>query len=179
MRRVALVAALVGLAATGCGITRVDAPVSFKAEHRLDVEAPEPEAEVQLPVTVRWTADDYPRHEGEHFALFVDRAPIAPDREVRFRVCTEGEKQPPQLGQLRKPCKDDRETIFLTTRTSFAFDCFEPRFTAPKRERNKHTVTIVLLDRDGRRIGEDASSVRFEIDERDARRCRGLEVTEG
>ena len=171
-----LVAAVLVSVLGGCGITRVDAPVSFRADHRLDVEAPEAESEVQLPVTVRWSADDYPNEPGEHFALFVDRAPIAPDRQIRFRVCTEGEKLPPQLGQLRKPCKDDRKTIFLTDELSFEFECFEPRFTAPERERNKHTVTIVLLDADDRRIGEGATSVRFEIDEDDARTCRGFEV---
>lgn len=161
---------------SSCGITRVDAPVNFKADHRLDIESPDAEAEVELPVTVQWTADDYPNEPGERFALFVDRAPIAPDRQIRFRVCTEGEKLPPQLGQLRKPCKDDRKTVFLTDELSFEFECFEPRFTAPERERNKHTVTIVLVDADDRRIGEGAASVRFEVDEDDARTCRGFEV---
>ena len=111
---------------------------------------------------------------GNHFGLFVDRAPVGQKKLVRLRVCTEREKLPPQLGEFRKVCKDDRKTVFFTSKTTFTFPCFDPRFTAPERERNKHTVTVVLLSPDNRRVGQAASTVRFDVDDSDAKRCRGL-----
>lgn len=158
----------------GCGITRIDAPISFSADRRLSIDHPRPEDEVGLPLEMRWTADDVDLSDGTHFALFVDRPPVPPDRVVRQRVCTEGEELPPQIGEFRKVCKDDRLTIFFTDETSFRFSCFEPRFDAPKRTRNSHTVTVVLVDADGRRIGTAADSVKFDVDDDDAKRCRGV-----
>ena len=172
--RLAMALAAMVVLAGGCGITRIDAPVTFKADHRLDIVEPEPEEEVELPMEVAWDVEDFERTGGNHFGLFVDRVPIGPKRAIRLRVCTEGEKQPPQLGSFRKPCKDDRETIFFTTDTSFTFDCFEIRFDQPERSRNTHTVSLVLLDAEERRIGEAVDTIKFEVDEDDARRCRGL-----
>jgi hypothetical protein len=173
LRRV--VGPVVALAAlTGCGITRIDAPISFSADRSLSIQHPRPEDEVGLPLEMRWSAGGVDLSDGSHFALFVDRPPVPPDREVRQRVCTEGEKLPPQLGEFRKQCKDDRLTVFFTNRPSFRFSCFVPRFDAPKRARNTHTVTVVLLDADGRRIGQAADSVKFDVDDADASRCRGL-----
>jgi hypothetical protein len=167
-------ALLIALLASGCGITRVDAPVTFSADHRLKVEAPKPEAAVHLPVEVRWSVSDFPRRDGNHFGLFVDRVPVGPKRSVRLRICTEGEKLPPQLGSTRKLCKDDRKSIYFASGTSFRVKCFEPRFTAPARTRNTHTVAIVLLDRNDRRVGEAVQTVRFRVDAAESRRCRGL-----
>lgn len=173
--RLVLASALsIALLASGCGITRVDAPVTFSADHRLKIEAPKPEANVHLPVEVRWSVKDFPRQGGNHFGLFVDRVPVGPKRSVRLRVCTEGEKLPPQLGSTRKLCKDDRKSVYFATGTSYRVTCFEPRFTAPERTRNTHTVSIVLLDQNDRRVGEAVQTVRFRVDATQARRCRGL-----
>ena len=163
-----------GLVLTGCGITRIDAPISFQADRRLSIESPEPEEKVGLPLTVRWSADDVDTSDGTHFALFVDRPPPPPDREIRLQVCTEREKLPPQLGELRGPCEDDRTEIRFADEPSYRFDCFEPRFSAPKRRRHVHTVTVVLVDADGRRLGQAADTVKFEVEQRDVERCRGL-----
>lgn len=173
MRRVAALTALVIMVA-GCGFTRVDAPITFSSDRRLEVTSPSPEDDVGLPVRVTWEVEDFELGGGNHFGVFVDRVPLGPKRSVRLRICTEGEKLPAQAGSFRKVCKDDRKEVFFTAEPFYEFDCFEPRFQAPKRSRNTHTVSIVLLDGDNRRVGHAIDSVRFEVDADDARRCRGL-----
>ena len=165
-----LVATLVG----GCGITRVDAPVTFSSDRRVDITQPSAEAKATLPVRVRWEAKDFALSGGNHFGVFVDRVPIGPKRSVRLRICTEGEKLPPQIGAFRKICKDDRKTVFITSRPTITLTCFEARFNVPKRTRNTHTVSVVLLDGNDRRVGEAFDSVKFEVDAAQAKKCRGL-----
>lgn len=173
MRRV-LVLLVSALVAAGCGITRVDAPITFSADRRLEITSPSAEESVDLPVQVRWDVEDFQLTDGNHFGLFVDRVPIGPRRSVRLRVCTEGEKLPPQIGSFRKVCEDDRETVFFTDERSFRFRCFDPQFDRPKRTRDLHSVSVVLLDRNGRRVGEAVDTVKFRVDEAQVKRCRGL-----
>jgi hypothetical protein len=129
---------------------------------------------VDLPVRLRWEVEDFPLRDGNRFAVFLDEPPVGPKRTVRLQVCTEGEKLPPQLGSTRKACKDDRKQIFFSDDTSLTLRCPEPRFSAPKRQRNAHTATVVLVDGDDRRVGQAATRVRFHVDPEDARQCRGL-----
>jgi hypothetical protein len=172
--RATLVLLLVSMVVGGCGITRVDSPVTFSSDRRLDITDPSAEAKATLPVQVRWEAKDFALTDGQHFGVFVDRVPIGPKRSVRLRICTEGEKLPPQIGAFRKVCKDDRKTVFFTSKPSITLACFEPRFNVPKRTRNTHTVSVVLLDGNDRRVGEAVDSVKFEVDAAQAKRCRGL-----
>lgn len=173
MRRIPLLLVLAAVV-TGCGITRVDAPITFAADRRLEITSPGPEESVDLPVRVTWDVEDFDLSGGNQFGLFVDRVPIGPRRDVRLRVCTEGEKLPPQAGSFRKLCKDDRKSVFLTGETSFRFTCFDPQFDKPKRTRDVHTVSVVLLDRNGRRVGEAVDTIKFRVDEAQVKRCRGL-----
>jgi hypothetical protein len=162
------------LALTSCGITRTDAPISFSADHRLSFESPGQEDDVELPVRLEWEVEDFPLEGGNRFAVFIDKPPVGPKRVVRLQVCTEGEKLPPQAGSMRKLCKDDRKRIFFSEDTSLTIPCFEPRFDAPKRQRNAHTATVVLIDGDDRRVGQAATRVRFHVDEEASKQCRGL-----
>ena len=173
--RGALALATVAVAVSACGFTRTDAPVSFKADHRLSFESPDQEDEVDIPVRLDWKVKDFPLQNGNRFAVFVDKAPVGPKRTVRIRLCTEGEKLPPQPGSERtKICKDDTERIYFADKTSLTLKCFEPRFDAPKRERDTHSATVVLVDRNDRRVGQAATTVRFHVDEEQEKKCRGL-----
>ena len=173
-RALALVLAVSALAVAGCGITRVDSPVSFKADHRLSFEEPDQEDEVPIPVQLDWKVKNFSRTDGKRFAVFVDKPPVGPEKTVRLRICTEGEKLPPQPGTDRKVCKDDARRIYFADDTSLKLACFEPRFDAPERERNTHTVSVILVDGDDQRIGQAVATVRFHVDAEEAKRCRGL-----
>jgi hypothetical protein len=164
----------IAITLAGCGITRTDAPISFKADHRLSFESPDQEDDVHIPVHLDWKVKDFSLRDGNHFAVFIDKAPVGPDRTVRIRLCTEGEKLPAQLGSDRTICKDEVQRILLTEKTALTLKCFQPRFDAPKRQRNTHTATVVLLDRNDQRIGQASTTVRFHVDADEAKRCRGL-----
>jgi hypothetical protein len=140
----------------------------------LSFESPDQEDDVHIPVHLEWKVKDFPLRNGNRFAVFIDKAPIGPDRTVRIRLCTEGEKLPPQLGTDRTICKDELQRIYLSDKSSLTLECFQPRFDAPKRQRNTHTATVVLVDREDRRVGQASTTVRFHVDPDEAKRCRGL-----
>jgi hypothetical protein len=175
MRHVrALSLALALLASAGCGIAQVDAPISFRSDRRLDIQTPEPESTVDVPVRIEWDVDDFDTSvAGNHFAVYVDRVPLGPNDVLRRRVCSEGERKPVALGEVRRPCRDDAETIVETSDTWVVLDCIQPRRGAD-RQRHRHTVSVVLLDGSGNRVGHAVSTVTFRLDEEEGDRyaCR-------
>ena len=162
------------LGAPGCGLAQVDAPISFRADHRLDITSPEPESTLDVPVRIAWDVDDFDTSaDGNHFAVYVDRVPLGPNDVFRRRVCSQGERKPVALGEVRRPCRDDDETILETTDTSVVLDCMQPR-RGSDRQRHRHTVSVILLDGSGNRAGHAVSTVTFRLDEADgdAYACR-------
>lgn len=156
-------------------LTRVDAPLTLRPDRRLSMVEPDQEEEVGLPVTVRWKANDFPLEDGNHFGVFIDTEIPTPGSVVRLRVCTRLEELPPAPGDFRPPCTDQRDRILFTTDTSVTLECFEPHFNRGARRMNDHTVTIVLLDKDRRRVGEAAADVPFRVEKAAAKKCRGFE----
>ena len=171
---VVLVPTLMTLRIHWGSLTRTDAPLSFLPDRRLSMVAPEEEEEVNLPLVVRWEVDDFPREGGNHFGVYVDTDIPSPDKIVRLRVCSTREQLPPQPGEFRGICRDQRKEVFFTEETSFSLECFEPRFNLGARRLNDHRVTVILLDGENRRVGEAAASVPFRVDPDDAKTCRGL-----
>lgn len=111
---------------------------AFRIDERVRVIAPEDRAEVTLPLTVRWEAQGL---EEPSFGVFVDRAPVRPGKPVVAEV----------------------------TRTDAVFTTAETQVVIPavaegeEGKRDRHTATIVLLDGSGRRVGESAWDVVFEV----------------
>jgi hypothetical protein len=153
---------LVALAAFGAGC---GGPLQLRQDHRLRIVAPAEDAVVAPPVVVRWHVDRKafrPRpFDGSHdahrgvFAVFVDRAPMAPGRNIdslaeHDAVCS-----------VSPGCPDAawlaEHGVFLTTRPALAFTALPVgsgrRAGAGRR---RHEVTVVLLDGRGARIGESA-----------------------
>ena len=159
---------------TGCGITDVQAPVTLRSDNRLKMVSPDNEEKVGLPVTVKWEVKDFDLSNGNHFGVFVDKAPLGARKDMRWRICTEQEKQPIQPGEDRRPCKDDRKQVFLTPEPSYTFECFEPKVNAPERTRYQHEITVILLDVNDARVGEAATTVVVEVDEAAEKKCRGF-----
>jgi hypothetical protein len=156
-------------------LTRSDAPLSFKADKRLAMLEPKPEEKVSLPMKVAWKSSDFELADGNQFGVFIDTAIPSPGDYLRVRLCTRLGELPPAPGDFRGICEDQRDQISFTTKHSVAFDCFEPKFSVGKRRMHDHTVTVILLDKDLRRIGEAAANVMFRADADDVRKCRGLD----
>jgi hypothetical protein len=152
--RLALVVAL-SLLLSGCGVSGL----SFVQDDRIDVIAPEDRADVTLPVTVRWTVEDF---DGT-FGVFVDRAPVPAGKTLEWLardddVC----KATPQCPSTEWFA--DRN-VYTTAETEITLDDIPELDRDESRE--LHEVAIILLDDDGRRIGESAFDVEFRLDEED------------
>ncbi|HVE98138.1 MAG TPA: hypothetical protein VNA12_03065 [Mycobacteriales bacterium] len=164
-------AAGLGLALlTGCGFSTTG--LSFSDDDRLEILEPEDREQLRLPVTIDWTIDDFEvtgpgRGSGDdegYFAIFVDQAPVPSGKTLRH-VARKDKTCRPADG-----CPDEEylaaRQVFTTTETRYVLETL-PR-TAREGRREFHEITVVLLDADGRRIGESAWYVRFEL-KRDVR----------
>jgi hypothetical protein len=130
--RTLIVAALVAATASAC----VSDGLAFRIDERVTIVAPEEREQVTLPLTIDWEVEDF---DGT-FAVFVDRAPIAPG----------------------DPLPDDLPTgVFATDDTEVVLESLP----ATSADDEVHVATIVLVGRDGRRAGESAFDVKFEVEE--------------
>ena len=126
---------VVGIVATvaSCGQDQ-----AFRVDERVKITTPKDRSEVRLPVSLEWRADDI---EEPSFAVFVDRAPVRPGEPV----------------------------VASSTRTNAVYTTSETEFVIEQvaeddgTGRELHRATIVLLDPSGRRIGESAWDVTFEV----------------
>lgn len=153
-------AAAIALAAalSGCSVSGL----AFQEDHRVRIVSPKDRAEVELPVTIRWTTEDLEPASGDdsYFAVFVDRAPIAPGENLRSLAddsCNRTEGCP-DLEYFR-----DRY-VLVTDTTSVTLDAVPNRGGQRTSAKDRHEATIVLIDADGRRIGEAAFTVEFTVE---------------
>lgn len=163
-RAVALIAGVLALG--GCAFSGL----SFRVDERLAFTAPSDREIVTLPVTVEWEVSDFevtgPDGSTEptdgYFGVFLDRAPQPPGETVKW-FAKDDESCRPADG-----CPDaeylSARGVFTTRKTQFVIRTLPPPPTALAERREFHEVTVVLLDGSGRRIGESAFSVQFEVD---------------
>jgi hypothetical protein len=155
-------AALVVLACSAC------APdgLAFRADKRLTILAPEDEAEVSLPLTLRWQMKDFdvvepgtPVHEGAgYFAVFIDQTPPSPGENVR--TLAKGDLScDPAAGCPDAKYLAERD-VYVTTDTELVLTELPER---TGRAASRHKATIILLDGKGTRIGESSFKVDFEV----------------
>lgn len=167
-RTAAVLAALMVLL-SGC----VDlSELQFKQDDRLDFTSPETNELVELPLEVTWTMDDFtalpprvlggPRTDAGYFAVFVDRAPVKP----RESLDVLGEDDPACSSDPRCPDKRYLSSlgVYTTHRTSITIPLVPP--LPSKEDVQQHQVTVVLLDAEGRRIGESAWFRQFTMENR-------------
>ena len=158
MRRIALLVAIASLV-SGCGVSGL----AFRQDDRLTFVTPDDRAEVTLPVTVTWEVDDFDVGDGAgSFAVFVDRAPQPPGKTLAW------------LARDDDSCRADdgcpgtdwfaERDVFPTTDTELTIERL-PAATDGRRE--LHEVTVVLLDEQGRRVGETGWTLELQV-ERDA-----------
>jgi hypothetical protein len=161
----ALAGALSGCVAQG---------LAFRIDDRLTFTSPEDRSTVTLPVVVDWDIRDFriaapgspPRADAGYFAVFVDRAPMPPGEHLRWIFRNDEDCRSidgcPDEEYLRS------NAIYTTTDTRIVLEQI-PR--PPSRddededeEPERHSVTVVLLDGSGKRIGESAFQVEFDLE---------------
>lgn len=137
---------VVAVVSTGCA-----KGLAFRVDERVSITAPRDRESVSLPVVLRWNVEGFDivepgtavRKDAGYFAVFVDRAPMRP-----------GARFVPQRG------------AYTTTATELVIGEVD---ADPGTGSERHTATIVLLDGDGRRIGESAFDVVFQIEREETR----------
>jgi hypothetical protein len=150
---------------SGC----VSQDLAFRIDKRLTIDSPEARSEVTLPVTVRWHVEDFDVvapgtsatgiGDSGYFGVFVDGAPQPPGKPLAWvarkdRTCRAADGCPDAQYLAAR-------NIYSTSDTSITFQQL-PRPSDTKRK-ERHSVTIVLLDTHGRRIGESAFYVEFTV----------------
>lgn len=160
-RRVLLaLAGIVLTLAPACGVDGL----AFKEDTRVEVVRPGDRDEVRLPLTIDWTVEEFEVGRGQgSFGLVLDQAPPRPGKTLAW------------LYRGDRSCRGDTgealcETaeflasrrVYTTTETKFTLDRV-PRLSGDDRRRQFHEVTLILLDAAGRRVGEGAWSVQFEV----------------
>lgn len=117
--------------------------LQFVDDNGLLITSPKNKAVVELPVQVRWerkTGVPTPAT----YAVYVDRIP-------------------PRSGTKDAKARGERDGVYLTSATALTLRDLAPRLGARTQDRNKHEITVVMLDAQGRRLGERADYITIEV----------------
>ena len=161
----ALTVAVLCASLTGC----VPQGLAFKIDDRLSFTSPADRSTVQLPVRLDWEIRDFDITEpgGEvrkgagYFAVFVDASPMPPNKPLSWiarkdNSCRESDG-----------CPDEEylnaRGIYTTTDTELVLPQL-PRTTDREDRKERHRAIVVLLDAEGKRIGESAFEIAFDLE---------------
>lgn len=149
-----LVVALAASALPSCAVSGID----FFVDDRVSILYPADGAEVDLPLELRWEARDF---DGRFVVLVDDARPMRPGKTLTSLV------------RSNDPChRDDtcadeawlaERDIYVTEHTSLTIGRLRDR-SGPRSDRDVHEVSIVLIDRSGRRVSEAVFRREFVID---------------
>lgn len=154
--------ACLAVALSGCGVRGLN----FIQDTRVEILAPAERSQARLPVTVEWDYEDFEvtgptehvADDAGYFGVFVNRSPQPPGEPLEWHARNDDNCV------VSQGCPDQdwyhRRGIFRTSETSFTVEGVPSRAEG---RREFHEVTIVLLDGKGRRIGESAFAVEFEL----------------
>ena len=140
---------------SGCGVSGL----SFFQDDRISINTPSDQAEVSAPLTVQWTVKDFSVGPGMgSFGILVDRTPPKPGKTLAS-MFGGGDACRSEAECGAAPFLAERN-VYATSDTTLILD------RLPKRtgdDRNRHDLTIVLLDAQGRRVGEGAWTVQVDV----------------
>jgi hypothetical protein len=150
VRGVAVVSAAVA-AFAGAGCSGAD----FSADQSVHITSPQPLALVSVPFRVAWSVS---RHSGDRFAVFLDSTPMAPGTTLRQLAGTACK------GQVH--CPDATYLaglgIYLTSSNRVTIPALPATAGTNGREPHPvHTLTVVLVNAAGSRVGSAAWETEF------------------
>lgn len=145
--------------------------LQFVKDERLTFTEPASRELVTTPLRISWSMEDFtvvepgqgePTDDAGYFAVFVDRAPVEPGHTLedvagRDEAC----KRDPSCPDARYLA--DRG-VYTTTKSSLTVELIAA--LPSKEDVQLHDVTVVLLDSEGRRIGEAAWYRQFKMENR-------------
>ena len=164
-----LIAAALALSAlTGCVNV---SQLAFTNDDRLSVVSPDDRALVTTPFTIQWRIADFriakpgseaPTKDAGYFAIFLDRAPVKPGKTLRD--VAKGDSSCKRIPTCPDQAYLADRGVFTTTGMSLQLDVVPA--LASKDKVQLHSVIIILLDTEGRRIGESAWRTEFKLRKR-------------
>jgi hypothetical protein len=119
--------------------------------------SPASSAEVKLPLRVTWTAGGSYRP-GDRFAVFLDRGTIGPGENLSKLIPDACKKAPSCSGETFL----QQEKVYVTSSPEVILATL-PRSSVTGHSTGKedHSVTVVILDSSGARVGEAFASTDF------------------
>lgn len=118
----------------------------FKNDHRITILYPENHSSVKEPVKIEWKARDFTPGTDGRFAVFIDRDPMPPGESIDHF-----------------PFAQRTQGIFILDAYSLEVELFTRRSGVDSAERDHHDVTVVIVDKRGRRLGETAGFTEFTV----------------
>jgi hypothetical protein len=138
--------------------------LAFTQDHRIDIRHPEDRSEVKLPFRISWTAKHVTIGPGaDSFAVLVDQQPPPPGQNLRWLyrfdlVCRSNPKCPDEA------FLEGRAVYNTMKKTVVVRAVPQPAISrGVKKKPEFHELTIVLLDKHGRRLGESAWWLEFKL----------------
>jgi hypothetical protein len=131
--------------------------LAFVQDNRISIATPRTNQEVKLPFDVTWSAKNY----AGSYGVFIDGSPMRPGQSLLSLVPSDD------------PCRNDAQCPDPTWLAQHdVYVTKDPTVTvkllADKRGkssgRDTHQLTIVLLDEQGRRLGESSFIKEFAVD---------------
>lgn len=158
---------LMGTLLSGCAIEGL----AFEQDHRIEFTQPIYRQKVSLPYTIEWSVEDFEltgptessTKDAGYIEVLFDKDPQPAGEGVEYFArddvsCRESDGCPDRRYLAQRG-------IFTTTETYFTLRPLPPApgVDLERGEPDIHNVILVLLDGDGRRIGESAWSQTFEV----------------
>jgi len=131
----------------------------FRADRSLQIVNPVQNALVTLPLRLRWTTTSLPPG-AKRYAIFVDRAPVRPGRSLRDIADSTCQRLP---GCPDETYLEQRNVYETSAPTLMLASLPDQRARNRTSARDVQELTIVVLDDQGRRIGEAFYSVSFRV----------------
>jgi hypothetical protein len=156
-RKILGLALIATLGLSGCAVQGL----SFMEDDRINIIRPAENERLRLPFDVRWTVKNF----DGLFALFFDRSPMRPNMDLRSLV-SEDDPCISVPGCPDAEWLENHGPVYVTDQRILRVDALpDPRDNDRLKER--HQLTIVLLDRTGRRLGESAFITDFSVERED------------
>jgi hypothetical protein len=154
VKRAAAAALLVACSACSQGLL-------FAQDRRVEIVSPVDDAEVTLPVTVRWSVDE--GSDIAAFGVYVDLEPQPPGET--FDWFARGDQTCEQTPGCPDRAYFEQRGAYFTKAHELTIPDLLPLagVDIEDGEKDRHDVTIVVLDAEGRRITEAFWSENFEI----------------
>lgn len=155
-RRLLVLGTVASVLTSACAVSGL----SFVQDTRLKILTPRDNETVSVPFTVSWTVEDF----AGSFVVIFDRSPMRPNQDLRSLV-PEGDPC-----RAEPDCPDaswlaDRD-IYVTDANSVSIERLPDR-RDNDRSKDRHDLTIVFLDEQGRRSGEAAFTSEFIVERED------------